>query len=139
MSRLVGPIVRSLRRAASSVQRLAARCVPSLVAGMAALPVLNPDLADEQGLVAIGGDLAPDRLLDAYRQGIFPWYDEGDPVCWWSPDPRAIFELDGLRVSRRLLRTIRSGRFTCTVNRAFGGVIRGCADRPDRGPGSPPT
>src|SRR5438132_8044584 len=88
-----------------------------------------PELADETGLVAVGGDLRPERLLAAYRQGVFPWYDEDGPILWWSPDPRAIFELDGLRVSRRLRRTLRSGRFTLTVDRAFREVIRGCADR----------
>jgi leucyl/phenylalanyl-tRNA--protein transferase len=79
--------------------------------------------------LAIGGDLRPERLLHGYRHGIFPWFDEGDPILWWSPDPRAIFELDGLHVSRRLRRTLRSGRFTVTVNRDFSAVIRGCADR----------
>ncbi|MBY0521834.1 MAG: leucyl/phenylalanyl-tRNA--protein transferase [Gemmataceae bacterium] len=92
-----------------------------------------PQLANEYGLVAIGGDLKPDHLLKAYRRGIFPWYDEGDPICWWSPDPRAIFELDGLRVSRRLARTVRSGTFGITVNRDFAGVIRGCGFRPGEG------
>ncbi len=96
-------------------------------------PLLLPERADASGLVAVGGDVRPERLLLAYRRGIFPWYDEGDPVCWWSPDPRAIFELDGLHVSRRLRRTIRSGRFTVTVNRDFAGVIRGCANRPGVG------
>src|SRR6202022_1626454 len=85
--------------------------------------------ARENGLVAIGGELRPERLLQAYRSGIFPWYDEGEPICWWSPDPRAIFELDGLHISRRLARTIRSGRFRITFNQNFVGVIRGCADR----------
>jgi leucyl/phenylalanyl-tRNA--protein transferase len=94
-----------------------------------AKPLLRPEFADDIGLVALGGDLRPDWLLEAYRHGIFPWYNEGDPVCWWSPDPRAVFELDGLHVPRRLGRTIRSGRFTVTVNRDFAGVIRGCADR----------
>ncbi len=94
-----------------------------------AKPLLRPEFADDIGLVALGGDLRPTWLLEAYRHGIFPWYNEGDPVCWWSPDPRAIFELDGLHVSRRLRRTIRSGRFTVTVNQDFAGVIRGCADR----------
>ena len=94
-----------------------------------AKPLLRPEFADDIGLVALGGDLRPGWLLEAYRHGIFPWYNEGDPVCWWSPDPRAIFELDGLHVSRRLRRTIRSGRFTVTVNQDFAGVIRGCADR----------
>src|SRR5262249_6359559 len=82
-------------------------------------PFLNPERADADGLVAVGGDLRPERLLEAYRCGVFPWYSEGDPICWWSPDPRAIFELDGLHVSRRLARTIRSGRFTVTVNQDF--------------------
>jgi leucyl/phenylalanyl-tRNA--protein transferase len=95
--------------------------------------LVNPESADDSGLVAIGGDLRPERLLEAYRKGIFPWYDENYPVCWWSPDPRAIFELDGFHVSRRLRRTVRSGRFQVTVNQAFGGVIRACADRPDDG------
>ncbi len=90
----------------------------------------RPEAADEQGLVAIGGDLAPETLLDAYRCGVFPWYDENTPVCWWSPDPRAVIPLDGLHVSRRLARTIRRGRFTVTFNRDFAGVIRGCAHRP---------
>jgi leucyl/phenylalanyl-tRNA--protein transferase len=95
---------------------------------MLTLPFLLADFADETGLVAIGGDLRPERLLQAYRSGIFPWYDEHEPICWWSPDPRAIFELDGLHVSRRLRRTLRSGCFTVTVNRDFAGVIRGCAE-----------
>jgi leucyl/phenylalanyl-tRNA--protein transferase len=93
----------------------------------------DPEWTDELGLVALGGDLKPARLLQAYRSGIFPWYGEGDPLLWWSPDPRAIFELNALHVSRRLRRTIRSGRFTVTINRDFRGVMCGCADRPDEG------
>jgi leucyl/phenylalanyl-tRNA---protein transferase len=96
-------------------------------------PVLRPESADESGLVAVGGDLLPARLLEAYRRGVFPWYNEGDPVCWWSPDPRAIFELDRFHVSRRFRRTLRSARFTCTINQAFSAVIRGCANRPGEG------
>jgi leucyl/phenylalanyl-tRNA--protein transferase len=95
--------------------------------------LFNPELADRSGLVAVGGDLRPERLLAAYRSGVFPWFDEGDPIYWWSPDPRAIFELDGLRVSRRLQRTIRSGRFSLTIDRAFRAVMEGCADRPGEG------
>ena len=95
--------------------------------------LLQPVLADGHGLVAVGGDLRPERLLLAYRRGIFPWYDEADPICWWSPDPRAIFELDGLHLSRRLRRTIRRGCFEVTVNRDFDAVIAGCADRPGEG------
>jgi leucyl/phenylalanyl-tRNA---protein transferase len=100
---------------------------------MPRLPLLFPELADEFGLVAVGGDLSPARLLEAYRRGIFPWYDEQTPIMWWSPDPRAVFELDNVHLSRRLRRTIRSGRFTVTVNRDFGAVIRACAVRPEQG------
>lgn len=92
-------------------------------------PFLAPEFADENGLVAIGGDLLPGTLLRAYRSGVFPWFDEGDPILWWSPDPRAIIELDGLHISRRLARTIRSGPYRVTLNQSFGQVIRGCADR----------
>ncbi len=92
---------------------------------------VEPDLADPLGLVGVGGDLEPERLLSAYRQGIFPMYEEGEPICWWSPDPRAAFDLDGLHVSRRLERTIRSGKFGVTFNQEFVGVMRGCADRPE--------
>jgi leucyl/phenylalanyl-tRNA--protein transferase len=93
----------------------------------------DPERADASGLVAMGGDLSPERLLEAYRRGIFPWYDEDLPICWWSPDPRAIFELDRFHISRRLARTCRSGRFQVSVDQAFSEVIRSCADRPGHG------
>jgi leucyl/phenylalanyl-tRNA--protein transferase len=96
-------------------------------------PLLFPELADENGLVAVGGDLRPDRLLTAYRRGVFPWYDDSTPILWWSPDPRAIFEIGGMHVSRSLRRTIRAGGITLTINRDFAGVLRGCADRPGDG------
>lgn len=89
----------------------------------------KPETADERGLVMIGGDLRPERLLEAYSNGIFPWYNEGQPVLWWSPNPRAIIELDGLYVSRRLQRTMRGPRFQVTINQAFADVMRGCGDR----------
>jgi leucyl/phenylalanyl-tRNA--protein transferase len=100
---------------------------------MPRLPYLFPEFADDEGLVAVGGDLRPETLLTAYGRGIFPWYSEELPLLWWSPDPRAVFELDRFRGSRRLRRTMRSGKFTVTVNRDFAGVIRGCAVRPDEG------
>ncbi|HEX4588761.1 MAG TPA: leucyl/phenylalanyl-tRNA--protein transferase [Gemmataceae bacterium] len=90
---------------------------------------LDPEAADAHGLVAVGGDLRPETLLDAYRRGVFPWYDEAIPVCWWSPNPRAIIPLDHFHVSRRLTRTIRSGRFEVTFDQDFAGVMRACADR----------
>ncbi len=91
----------------------------------------DPEAADDEGLVAVGGDLAPGTLLAAYRAGIFPWSD--GPITWWSPDPRAIIPLDGLHVSRSLARTIRRGAFHVTFDTAFRQVIEGCAAaRPGR-------
>jgi len=89
----------------------------------------DPAGAEAEGLIAIGGDLSIERLLASYRRGVFPWYGEDTPILWWSPDPRAVFELDGLRVSRRLARTVRSGRFRFTLDTAFAEVVRGCAER----------
>jgi leucyl/phenylalanyl-tRNA--protein transferase len=87
----------------------------------------------EDGLVAIGGRLQPEWLLDAYRHGIFPWPDDDRaPIFWHSPDPRAIIELDGLYVSRRLRRRLRSGRFRVTSDRAFADVMAGCGSGPNR-------
>jgi leucyl/phenylalanyl-tRNA---protein transferase len=94
---------------------------------------LDPEDADEEGLVGVGGDLRPEILLEAYRRGIFPWFDDSLPILWWSPDPRSIFELDGLHISRRLARTIRQNKFELTVNLAFDAVMEGCADRPGQG------
>lgn len=91
----------------------------------------DPDRATEEGLVAIGGPLTPSRVLQAYRAGVFPWYNEGQPVLWWSPDPRAIIPLDGLHVSRRLARTLRQGKFTFTLDAAFDEVMAACAHRPE--------
>ena len=99
---------------------------------------LDPEFADEMGLVALGGDLEPVRLVEAYCAGIFPWFDERGPVLWWSPDPRAIFEMDGLHISRRLARTLRSGKFRCTINRAFDQVTCAAAPTGRRVPGLRP-
>lgn len=93
----------------------------------------SPLEADERGLCAVGGDLEPETLRAAYLAGVFPWFDDSLPICWWSPDPRAIIEIDGLHVSRRLARAIRSHRFRVTVNQDFAGVMQGCADRPEEG------
>lgn len=84
------------------------------------------------GLIGVGGELSTAWLLDAYRHGIFPWpFDDGQ-LAWWSPDPRAIFELDELHISRSLARACRSGRFRATCNRDFAGVMQGCATAQDR-------
>jgi leucyl/phenylalanyl-tRNA--protein transferase len=100
---------------------------------MPSRPFLDPERADADGLVGVGGDLRPAILLEAYRRGIFPWFDDDTPILWWSPDPRAIFEMNGLRVSRRLARTVRSGRFVVTFDSAFAEVMHGCAHRPGEG------
>lgn len=85
------------------------------------------ELASPDGLIGVGGELTPDWLLDAYRHGIFPWPFNDQQLAWWSPDPRAIFELDGLHISRRLARTLRSGQFHPTCDCAFADVMEGCA------------
>jgi leucyl/phenylalanyl-tRNA--protein transferase len=86
-----------------------------------------PQAADAHGLLGMGGELSPEWLLDAYSHGIFPWPIDEHHLAWWSPDPRAIIELDRLHVSRRLARTCRSGKFHLTSDRDFVGVIEGCA------------
>jgi len=92
------------------------------------------ELAEPEGVVLFGGRLNTEWLLDAYTHGIFPWpiFEGADIMVWWSPDPRAIFELDHMHFSRRLLRTCRSGQFEVTLNRDFAGVITGCATAGDR-------
>ncbi len=85
----------------------------------------DPENADDDGLLAIGGDLRPETLLKAYRSGIFPWTVK--PITWWSPDPRAIFEIHNFRLSRRMQRLFRSGRFSFTLDRCFTRVMEECA------------
>jgi leucyl/phenylalanyl-tRNA--protein transferase len=94
----------------------------------------SADQADPDGLLALGGRLTPQWLLDAYRHGIFPWphSELDDPMLWWSPDPRAIIEFERFHVPRRLQQTCRSGRFERTCDRDFVGVIQGCATAPGR-------
>jgi len=88
------------------------------------------------GLVAVGGDLSRARLLNAYRSGIFPWYEPGGPILWWSPDPRAVLVPGHVHIPRRLARTLRQGRFEITVNRNFEAVIDGCAETRSDGAGT---
>lgn len=90
-------------------------------------PPVDQALIEPNGLLAAGADLSPERLLDAYAHGIFPWFNEDDPVLWWSPDPRMVLFPRDLHVSRSLRRTIRSGRFSVTLDRAFDAVMEGCA------------
>jgi leucyl/phenylalanyl-tRNA---protein transferase len=88
----------------------------------------KPELAEKNGLLAIGGDLSVKRLLSAYSQGIFPWYSEGDPPLWWFTDPRLVLFPNDFHVSRRLLRTLRNTDFRTSVNKDFAAVIRACAE-----------
>jgi leucyl/phenylalanyl-tRNA---protein transferase len=81
-----------------------------------------------EGLLAMGGDLKPERLLKAYSEGIFPWYEEGQPILWWSPDPRLILRPDALYISKSLKKTIRENRFKISYDTNFEGVIDACAN-----------
>jgi leucyl/phenylalanyl-tRNA---protein transferase len=93
-----------------------------------------PHQAEPDGLLAVGGDLAPGRLLEAYAQGIFPWFGEDTPILWWSPDPRLVLEPGWLHVPRSLERKMRRGSYALRVDTAFSAVIRRCAEavRPDQ-------
>lgn len=82
--------------------------------------------ADENGLLAIGGDLSSERLLLAYRSGIFPWFSEDDPVCWWSPDPRFVLFPPEIKISKSMQQVIKKKQFRFTSNTAFEQVITGC-------------
>lgn len=95
----------------------------------------DPRLAGAEGLLAVGGDLSPERLLLAYSLGIFPWYGRGEPLLWWSPDPRCVIVPAEVHVSRRLQRTLQKSRFQVTCNRAFDAVIAACADLRRQEPG----
>jgi leucyl/phenylalanyl-tRNA--protein transferase len=93
-----------------------------------AFPPVSEALTEPDGLLCAGGDLSEARLLEAYRRGIFPWYAEGQPILWWSPDPRAVLFPNEFKVSRSLGKTLRNRGFETTFDRAFGEVIRRCAD-----------
>jgi len=90
-------------------------------------PPLETALREPNGLLAAGGDLRPERLLAAYRHGCFPWYQEGQPLLWWSPDPRTVLFPDELHVSRSLRKRMRNGDYRVTFDKAFAEVIQGCA------------
>jgi leucyl/phenylalanyl-tRNA--protein transferase len=99
-------------------------------------PALAAALKEPNGLLAVGADLSPRRLLDAYRRGIFPWYSEGDPILWWSPDPRMVLFPDELRVTRSLAKTLRNKSYEVRFDTAFDDVTRGCAAPRPNQPGT---
>lgn len=91
-------------------------------------PPTENALKDPNGLLAVGGDLSAERLLHAYQRGIFPWYEEGEPILWWTPDPRAVLFPDELHVSRSLRRFLSKCNWEISVNRCFDEVVSACAD-----------
>jgi len=95
-------------------------------------PPLHHALTDPNGLLALGGDLSPPRLISAYQHGIFPWFNDGDPLMWWSPNPRAIIKTDDLYVNRTLRKAIKRTPYRITVNSDFNQVIKQCANAPFR-------
>lgn len=99
----------------------------------APFPPIDSALREPDGLLAAGGELTPERLLDAYRKGIFPWYSEDQPVLWWSPDPRMVLFIDEFRVTRSLRKRVRQQPFEIRVDTAFRAVVEACADSPRPG------
>ena len=91
-------------------------------------------LADESGLLAVGGDLSTERLMEAYRNGIFPWYNPDEPILWWSPDPRFVLYPEKMKISRSMRQILRTKKFQVTFDQDFLGVIAGCREiyRPDQ-------
>lgn len=96
-------------------------------------PPLARALKEPNGLLAAGGDLSPTRMLAAYRRGIFPWFAAGDPILWWSPDPRMVLAPSDLKISRSLSKTLRNADYEVRLDTAFGEVIRACAVAPRDG------
>lgn len=94
-------------------------------------PALNKALREPNGLLAAGGDLSSARLLAAYRHGCFPWYQDGQPLLWWSPNPRTVLQPDNLHISRSLRKVLRSDQFSVTFDHNFAEVIRACAEPRD--------
>lgn len=86
----------------------------------------NPELSEDDGLLAFGGDLSIDRLLLAYSNGIFPWYNEGEPILWWSPKPRFVLKPDEIKISKSMKKIMKKGEFEVTFNNDFKGVISNC-------------
>lgn len=95
--------------------------------GNAPFPPVESALRRPNGLLCAGGDLSPERLVDAYRHGIFPWFSEGEPILWWSPDPRMVLIPQELKISRSLARTLRRGHYEIRLDTAFPAVIRECS------------
>ncbi|VAW61777.1 Leucyl/phenylalanyl-tRNA--protein transferase [hydrothermal vent metagenome] len=96
-------------------------------------PALNSALSKPNGLLAAGGDLSPERLINAYQQGIFPWYSEGEPILWWSPDPRFVLKPEHIKISRSLAKNLRNNSLTLRMDTAFDALISNCSSQPREG------
>jgi leucyl/phenylalanyl-tRNA--protein transferase len=96
--------------------------------GETSFPALSDALIEPNGLIAIGGDLSTTRLLSAYKQGIFPWFSEGEPIMWWSPNPRMVLYPDELKISKSLNKTLKNSTFETRINTAFPAVIKACSN-----------
>lgn len=107
--------------------------LPHVLQGDAPFPPVELALRHPDGLLAAGGDLSPRRLLEAYRHGIFPWYSEGQPILWWSPDPRMVFRTDRVRLSTRFRRQLRRSPWVVRADTAFDTVLAACAATPRPG------
>jgi leucyl/phenylalanyl-tRNA---protein transferase len=121
-------VVETIRRFSSS-----ARFVIAWLDAEAPFPPIDAALTDPNGLLAAGGDLSPARLIDAYRRGIYPWYSEGQPLLWWSPDPRMVLYIAEFRLSRSLAKRVRRREFDVRLDTAFDDVIEACATEPRDG------
>ncbi|WP_111643025.1 leucyl/phenylalanyl-tRNA--protein transferase [Marinimicrobium alkaliphilum] len=101
--------------------------IPWLNSDSLAFPPVDTALRDPDGLLAAGGDLSPERLLQAYRRGIFPWYEADQPILWWSPDPRTVIRPEHLHIARSLRKALRRRDYDVTFDRDFAAVMRACA------------
>jgi len=110
--------------------------LPWLSSPEASFPDISLALADPNGLLAAGDDLSPKRLIEAYSSGIFPWFEEGQPVLWWSPDPRMVLFPEDLRVSKSLQKALNKPLYTVTLDEAFAEVMTCCAQPRGKSPGT---
>jgi leucyl/phenylalanyl-tRNA---protein transferase len=110
--------------------------IPWLDSSETALPDSDLALSEPNGLLAAGGELSPERLIEAYSNGIFPWFEEGQPILWWSPDPRMVLFPEELHISKSLAKTLNQSPYEVTMDRAFSQVIACCAQPRGDSPGT---
>lgn len=108
------------------------RAIPWITSNSSTFPDLSTALNEPNGLLAFGDDLSPQRVYQAYQNGIFPWFSDGEPVMWWSPDPRGIINISALNINKTLQKVLNRKTFTVTLNKDFNQVIALCADAPFR-------